>query len=75
MVVISVYVYGVKIINKFRWECGFLRGEVPWNPLCTNGSAGYLMQLSVKSVILVEIGGHFVFNPHLEYKASKSIRK
>ena len=38
MVVISVYIYGVKIIKKFRWESGFL---------CTNGSAGYLMQLSV----------------------------
>ena len=25
-------------------------GGVPWNPpLCTNGSAGYLMQLSVKT--------------------------
>ena len=45
MVVISVYVYGVKIINKFQWESGFLRGGVP---LCTNGSAGYLTQLSVK---------------------------
>ena len=50
MVVISVYTYGVKIIKKFRWESGFsLGGGVPWNPpLCTNGSAGYLMQLSVK---------------------------
>ena len=31
MVVISVHTYGVKIIKKFRWESGFLRG-VPWNP-------------------------------------------
>ena len=23
MVVISVYIYGVKIIKKFRWESGF----------------------------------------------------
>ena len=49
MVVISVYTYGVKIIKKFQWESGFLWGgsmEPP--PLCTNGSAGYLMQLSVK---------------------------
>ena len=47
MVVISVHTYGVKRIKKFRWESGFLWG-VPWNPLlCTNGSAGYLMQLSV----------------------------
>ena len=48
MVVISVYTYGVKIIKKFRWESGFL-GGIPWTPppLCTNGSAGYLMQLSV----------------------------
>ena len=42
MVVISVYTYGVKIIKKFWWESGFLWG-VPWTPLCTNGSAGYLM--------------------------------
>ena len=49
MVVICVYTFGVKIIKKFRWESGFLWGGVPWNPpLCTNGSAGYLMQLSVK---------------------------
>ena len=26
MVVISVYIYGVKIIKKFRWESGFLKG-------------------------------------------------
>ena len=27
-------------------------GGVPWNPpLCTNGSAGYLMQLSVKGLL------------------------
>ena len=27
-------------------------GGVPWNtPLCTNGSAGYLMQLSVKMLL------------------------
>ena len=31
MVVISVYIYGVKIIKKFWWESGFLKG-VPWNP-------------------------------------------
>ena len=50
MVVISVYTYGVKMIKKFRWEKGFLWGGVPWNPpLCTNGSAGYLLQLSVKA--------------------------
>ena len=52
MVVISVYTSGVKIIKKFRWESGFLWG-VPWNPLlCTNGNAGYLMQLSVKIAIM-----------------------
>ena len=45
MVVISVYTYGVKIILKIRWESGFLWGGSI--PLCTNGSAGYLMQLSV----------------------------
>ena len=49
MVVISVGIHGVKIILKFRWKVVFLRG-VPWNPpLCTNGSAGYLMQLSVNN--------------------------
>ena len=52
MVVISVYIYiyGVKIITKLRWESGFLWWssiEPPPPPLCTNGSAGYLMQLSV----------------------------
>ena len=55
MVVISVYTYGVKIIKKFRWESGFLWG-VPWNPpLCTNGSAGYLMQLSVKVLLSLKV--------------------
>ena len=48
MVVISIYTYGVKIIKKFRWESGFLWGGSMEPPLCTNGSAGYLMQLSVK---------------------------
>ena len=49
MVVISVYTYGVKIIKKFLWESGFLWGGFHGTPpLCTNGSAGYLMQLSVK---------------------------
>ena len=47
MVVISVYTFGVKIIKKFRWESGFLWGGSMEPPLCTNGSAGYLMQLSV----------------------------
>ena len=31
MVVIIVYMYGVRIIKKFRLENGFLWG-VPWNP-------------------------------------------
>ena len=48
MVVISVYTYGVKIIKQFLWESGFLWGGSMEPPLCTNGSAGYLMQLSVK---------------------------
>ena len=26
MVVISVHIYGVKIIKKFQWESGFLGG-------------------------------------------------
>ena len=46
MVVISVYTYGVKIVKKFRWESGFLGGSIE-PPLCTNGSARYLMQLTV----------------------------
>ena len=33
MVVISVYIYGVKLIKKFRWENGVSQGGVPWNPL------------------------------------------
>ena len=55
MVVISVYTYGVKIIKKFRWESGFLKGGSMEPPLCTNGSAGYLMQLSVKNLKLFSI--------------------
>ena len=59
MVVISVYTYGVKIIKKFWWESGFLWGggfhRTP--PLCTNGSAGYLMQLSVNIRVLQNILG------------------
>ena len=30
MVVISAYIYGVKIIKKFRWESGFLKMEPPY---------------------------------------------
>ena len=48
MIVISVYTYGAKIIKKFRRESGFLWGGSMEPLLCTNGSAGYLMQLSVK---------------------------
>ena len=48
---ISVYIHCVKIIRRFRWENGFLGGSME-PPLCTNGSAGYLMQLSVKDIIL-----------------------
>ena len=44
---IYIYIYGVEIIKKFRWESGFLKGGSMELPLCTNGSAGYLMQLSV----------------------------
>ena len=43
---ISVGIYGVEIIKKLLWKCCFLRG-FHGTPLCTNGSAGYLMQLSV----------------------------
>ena len=51
MVVISVVIHGVKIILKFRWEGGFFKGGTMEPPLCTNGSAGYLMQLSVKRAL------------------------
>ena len=36
----SVCIYGVKIISKFWWESGFLKGGF--------GRSEYLMQLSVK---------------------------
>ena len=48
MVVISVYRYGVKIMKKIPVGKCFLGSMEP--PLCTNGSAGYLMQLSVNSI-------------------------
>ena len=46
MLVICVNIYGVKIIKKFQWESGFLWGSME-PPLCTKGSAGYHMHLSV----------------------------
>ena len=42
MVVISVYIYGVKIIKKFQWESGFLWGGSMESPLCTNEVRGTL---------------------------------
>ena len=51
MVVISVYVghiYGVKIILKFWWESGFLKGVN-----CTNRRSEYLMQLSVNIFVIL----------------------
>ena len=45
-----VYIYGVKIITKFWWESGFLKEGFHGTPLCTNESAGYLMQLSVNPI-------------------------
>ena len=47
MVVISLCMYGVKIIKKIPVEKWFSQGGSMEPPLCTNGSAGYLMQLSV----------------------------
>ena len=43
----------------------FSLGGVPWNPpLCTNGSAGYLMQLSVNRLFFCfAIGDRFFFPP------------
>ena len=72
MVVISVYIHGVKIIREFRWESGFLGGV----PLCTNGSAGYLMQLSVKMYRTWVILGNVPQNrqkQHVEQKNAKII--
>ena len=37
MVVISVYIYGVKVIKKFRWDNGFLRG-VPYELMEVRGT-------------------------------------
>ena len=56
MVVISVHIYGVKIIKNSGGKVVF-HGTPP--PLCTNGSAGYLMQLSVKMDILSKMMGNF----------------
>ena len=47
MILISICIYGVNIILKFRWESGFLEGGSMEPPLCTNGRSEYLMQLSV----------------------------
>ena len=33
MIIISVCTYGVKIISKFRWESGFLKGGFHGTPL------------------------------------------
>ena len=66
MVKISVYIYihGIKIILKFRWESGFLKG-VPWNPLMHyNGSAGYLLHLSVNKTANDFITINQFFHPH-----------
>ena len=45
MVVISVYTYGVKVIKKIPVGKWFSLGGSMEPPLCTNGSAWYLMQL------------------------------
>ena len=54
MVVIStsVDIYGVKIIKKIPVGKWYSLGGSMEPPLCTNGSAGYLMQLSVKAALL-----------------------
>ena len=57
MVVISVYTYGVKIIKKIRWESGSLKWGFHGTPLCTNGSAGYLMQASISEDMNISILG------------------
>ena len=56
MVVISVYTYGVKIIKKIPVGKWFSRGGSMEPPLCTNGSAGYLMQFKSVNIIDIDIG-------------------
>ena len=53
MVIISVFIYGLKIILKFLWENGFLKGGFHGTPLGTNGRSEYLMQLSVNILFKV----------------------
>ena len=48
MVLISVYIHGAKVIKKYLWKSGFLWGGSMEPPYAPYGSAGYLMQLSVK---------------------------
>ena len=49
MVIIVYVLYGVKIILKFQWESGFLKGGSMEPPplMHYNGRSEYLMQLSV----------------------------
>ena len=67
MVVLGVYRYGASFVLKFLRKSTFLRLGPSGPPLCTNGSAKYLMHLSVKlseaskSMFVVRNGGHFVF--------------
>ena len=49
LILISVCIYGVKVIIKFWWEIGILKDPPP--PLCTNGRSEYFMQLSDKNFI------------------------
>ena len=49
MVVISVYMHGVKIIKNFLWKWLSQGSSMEPHPLCTNESAEYLMHLSVKA--------------------------
>ena len=48
MIVISVYIYGVKIIKKFLWKSGFLGGSMEPPYALTEVRGTYAAQLSVK---------------------------
>ena len=71
-----VYIYGVKVITKFRWESGFLKG-VPWNPpYAITEVQGTLCSKSVKviSPSVLIIRGRYN-NPLRKICLRKSLRR
>ena len=63
MVVISVCIYGVKIIKKFQWESGFLKGG-SMEPLMHQRKCGVpYVVLTLKSVKIEK----FDFNVAVHY--------